>query len=156
MKCGNCGSENIVRKNAKGRTFGYMKWDDLELKEDVELLTCLDCTNIILVQGDSELLDAGLKKSLEHPSKSQTKKYSTRFQVVKNGSGYQIRHKTKFFSNWVWITETNRKGKKVIGYYQNVEDAKVAAEHFVNLREEMLRNKTDNMVVVYDSSSESR
>lgn len=148
MKCGECGSENIKRESAKGRRFGYMKWDDLELKVDVDLLTCQDCSNILLAPGDAEALDKGLKQSLEYPDK-EAEKTKIRFQVVRNGSGYQVR--VKRFFGWKWITDMNRRGKQVIAYYQNVDDALKAGLEYVQFQAKIEAKKTKKMVVVYDS-----
>ena len=149
MRCGDCGSRNLVRANAKGRRFGYMKWDDLELKVDLDLLTCQDCTNVLLEYGDAEKLDEALKRSLEMPTKVEVKKLSTRFQVVRDGTGYKVRYRSLF--GWRWLTDANRRGRLVVTYFQNIEDAREAGERYAQLQEEIKQKKTKGMEVVYDS-----
>jgi hypothetical protein len=153
MRCGNCGSENIIRANAKGRKFMYRKWDDVELKVDLDLLTCQECTNILLAEGDTEALDMAIRKSLSAftlEAMVVAEKSPVRFQIVKNGPGYQVR--IKRFFGWKWLTEMSRKNKFVVSYFQNQEDALKAAEEYVELQVKIAQKKTKAMEVVYDSA----
>lgn len=152
MRCGECGSQNIKRQNSKGRKFGYRKWDDVELIVDLELLTCQECSNILMGPGDAARLDDAIKKSLSSftlEAQEVSEKSPYRFQIVKNGPGYQVRFKKFFF--WYWLTEMNRRNRYKVAYYQNTEDALAAAEEYVDLQIKIRQKKSKSMEVIYDS-----
>jgi hypothetical protein len=64
-RCGECGGQNIKTANAKGRFFPYKSYSRVELIVDLNLYTCCDCDNYILVGGDSERLDRAIEDSLD-------------------------------------------------------------------------------------------
>jgi hypothetical protein len=65
MNCGECGSKNVSIKNVKGRAFPYKQYESIVLTEDLELLTCNDCSNYMIKSNDCKLLDIALEASLQ-------------------------------------------------------------------------------------------
>ena len=65
MRCGNCGSQIIALRNAKGRGFPYMEYDNVILTVDIDLHTCLECGNIVLLSSDCIKLDNAIEKTLK-------------------------------------------------------------------------------------------
>lgn len=63
--CGSCGERGLVLKNAKGRKFPYKSHKSVELKYDLEALTCNNCNEVILRPGDLKKLIELLERSLE-------------------------------------------------------------------------------------------
>jgi len=61
MRCGNCGSKDIIKKNVKGREFPYRDCLKLKLETDVELSVCNMCDNILMTGDDCKRLDEGLE-----------------------------------------------------------------------------------------------
>lgn len=147
FKCDDCGSENVVKKNAKGRKFGFQKWDEIELLVDLELHTCEECGNIMVVGNDYEKLQKALEKSIR-VFKSQNKS-ALRYQIVKIGAYFQVRYK-KSFLRWEWSTEIGRKGDQVISRFLDFDTAKKSAERFVEHKKK-LHSKVPGMTIVYDS-----
>lgn len=64
MTCGLCGNNKFEKINAKGKRFVHLDEDNLELKFDLFLLTCINCENIVLSSKDIKELSVLLDKSM--------------------------------------------------------------------------------------------
>lgn len=69
VRCGECGSKNISKRNVKGRYFPYLSFPKVKLQKDLELHVCNECSNIIMTKGDSVELDKGLENSIVSQSR---------------------------------------------------------------------------------------
>lgn len=63
LRCGECGSFEVAKKDVKGEFFPYMSEEKLELLVSLDLSVC-KCGNILLCPGDCKALDEKLKESL--------------------------------------------------------------------------------------------
>lgn len=59
-----CGSTDLERQNAKGSFWPYLDYEQVELKNDLMLLTCNQCNNRVVSSKDIIELDSLLVKSL--------------------------------------------------------------------------------------------
>lgn len=64
MTCGECGSKNITRQNVKGRNFRWKDYSSIKNSQDLDLLVCNSCKNIITKAGESVLIDNAIKASI--------------------------------------------------------------------------------------------
>jgi hypothetical protein len=63
-RCGECGSEELVPVNIKGRKFPYKQYEWVELAVDFQVTGCAKCPNYILKSGEMAALDAVIEESL--------------------------------------------------------------------------------------------
>lgn len=73
MRCGECGSRNAERQNAKGKTFPHRTHSHLELIYDLYLETCTDCGNIMMRLIDAKLLSLALDETEKHMERNSIK-----------------------------------------------------------------------------------
>lgn len=64
MTCGECGSKNIKKQNVNGRIFRWKDFSSIKNTQDLELLVCDDCQNIITRSGEGQLIDEAIKASI--------------------------------------------------------------------------------------------
>lgn len=156
-RCGDCGSKKVKRQNAKGRDFGYGRYESVILKVDLDLLTCQECTNILMAPGDAAKLDEAIRQSLKIGDKASAPWYywpflGGRFQVVKCDQGYRVRIRYGIFF-WKWMTEFGRKGEQ-IAFFLNQEEAENSAHRYLELKKDVLKVKKGE--VVFDSALRRR
>lgn len=67
MTCGECGCKDLTKQNVKGRFFNWKNFKSIKNTQDLYLLVCNNCKNIITKAGDAQLLDDSIKLSIiEH------------------------------------------------------------------------------------------
>lgn len=64
VRCGECGSKNVLSQNVKGRLFPFMAYTKVKILKDLSLSVCQECDNIILQKGDAISLDKALSDSI--------------------------------------------------------------------------------------------
>lgn len=64
MTCGECGSKNITRQSVKGRCFRWKDYSSIKNSQDLNLLVCNSCQNIITKAGEGVLIDNAIKASI--------------------------------------------------------------------------------------------
>jgi hypothetical protein len=62
--CMECGSRHHERMSIKGRCFPYKSYKGVRILIDMKFVTCVNCGNIVLFNGDCERLDKAIEQSL--------------------------------------------------------------------------------------------
>lgn len=65
MRCGACGCRELEMKSAKGKRFSYKSHERVLLLVDVDLMSCTNCPNVILRNGDCKRLDNAIEETLK-------------------------------------------------------------------------------------------
>ena len=54
MRCGECGSKNLKKQNICGRSFVWKDYVAAKMTQDLNLIVCQECQNIIVKSGENK------------------------------------------------------------------------------------------------------
>lgn len=69
LRCGECGSKEIEKRNQKGKDFPWKDYPSVFLSKDYEVLQCKICRNLILSDSDVKRLNEVILKTIIEDTK---------------------------------------------------------------------------------------